>query len=105
MKVLLFFLLILFSNLAIASKLDVILTGFSINADYKDLERSAYYTNKLLNRYKDSQNIIDETLQDVIFSNEFDNFNILNSTAQLSNETTKIAVSKRYNLEDIIINN
>lgn len=93
MKFLLFFLLILFSNVAIASKLDVILTGFSINADYKDLERSAFYTNKLLNRFKGSQNIIDETLQDVIFSNEFDNFNILNSTAQLSDETTKIAIS------------
>jgi len=94
MKILLlFYFVIFFSNFALASKVDVILTGFSINADYKDLEKSAYYTNKLLNRYTGKQNIIDETLQKEIRSNTFNYINILEDYKLLSNETSKIAMS------------
>ena len=94
MKILLlFYFVIFFSNFALASKVDVILTGFSINADYKDLEKSAYYTNKLLNRYTGKQNIIDETLQKEIRSNTFNYINILEDYKLLSNETSKIAIS------------
>ena len=64
MKVIITFcFIIFFSNNILANKTDVVLTGFSINADYKDLERSAYYTNKLLNKYSGRQNIIDQTLK------------------------------------------
>ena len=94
MKILLlFYFVIFFSNFALASKVDVILTGFSINADYKDLEKSAYYTNKLLNRYTGKQNIIDETLHKEIRSNTFNYINILEDYKLLSNETSKIAMS------------
>ena len=94
MKILLlFYFVIFFSNFALASKVDVILTGFSINADYKDLEKSAYYTNKLLNRYTGKQNIIDETLHKEIRSNTFNYINILEDYKLLSNETSRIAIS------------
>ena len=94
MKILLlFYFVIFFSNFVLASKVDVILTGFSINADYKDLEKSAYYTNKLLNRYTGKQNIIDETLHKEIRSNTFNYINILEDYKLLSNETSKIAMS------------
>ena len=63
--------IIFFSSNILANKTDVVLTGFSINADYKDLEKSAYYTNKLLNKYSGRQNIIDQTLQKEIRSNTF----------------------------------
>lgn len=70
MKVIIAFcLIIFFSNSILANKTNVVLAGFSINADYKDLERSAYYTNKLLNKYKGRQNIIDQTLNKEIRSN------------------------------------
>ena len=75
-RFILFFLIILFSHNVLAAKTDVFLTGFSINAEYKDLERSAYYTNKLLDKYQGRQNIIDKTLQKEIRSNTFNHINI-----------------------------
>ena len=89
----LFYLILFFSNQVVANKIDVVLTGFSINADYKDLDRSAYYTNKLLNKYNGKQNIIDQTLQKEIRSNTFNNINILEDSSLISNETSKIAMS------------
>lgn len=89
----LFSLILFFSNQVVANKIDVVLTGFSINADYKDLDRSAYYTNKLLNKYNGKQNIIDQTLQKEIRSNTFNNINILEDSSLISNETSKIAMS------------
>ena len=85
--------ILFFSNQVAANKTDVVLTGFSINADYRDLDRSAYYTNKLLNKYKGKQNIIDQTLQHEIRSNTFNNINILEDSSLISNETSKIAMS------------
>ena len=94
MKVIIAFcFIIFFSNNILANKTDVVLTGFSINADYKDLERSAYYTNKLLNKYSGRQNIIDQTLQKEVRSNTFDHINILEDSSLISNETSKIAMS------------
>ena len=94
MKVIIAFcFIIFFSNNILANKTDVVLTGFSINADYKDLERSAYYTNKLLNKYSGRQNIIDQTLQTEIRSNTFNHINILEDSSLISNETSKIAMS------------
>ncbi len=92
-KFILFSLLILFSKNVIAIKTDVVLAGFSINAEYKDLERSAYYTNKLLDKYQGRQNIIDQTLQKEIRSNTFNHINILEDSKLISNETSKIAMS------------
>ena len=85
--------ILFFSNQVAANKTDVVLAGFSINADYRDLDRSAYYTNKLLNKYKGKQNIIDQTLQHEIRSNTFNNINILEDSSLISNETSKIAMS------------
>ena len=85
--------ILFFSNQVVANKTDVVLAGFSINADYRDLDRSAYYTNKLLNKYKGKQNIIDQTLQQEIRSNTFNNINILEDSSLISNETSKIAMS------------
>ena len=94
MKYIFFISLILFfSNQVAANKTDVVLAGFSINADYRDLDRSAYYTNKLLNKYNGKQNIIDQTLQQEIRSNSFNNINILEDSSLISNETSKIAMS------------
>ena len=94
MKYIFFISLILFfSNQVVANKTDVVLAGFSINADYRDLDRSAYYTNKLLNKYNGKQNIIDQTLQKEIRSNTFNNINILEDSSLVSNETSKIAMS------------
>ena len=89
----LFLILITYSFNSIAEKIDVVWTGFSINADYKDLEKSAYYTNLLLQRYKSSQNIIDATLLSELNLNKFNNINIFSGTQQLSVETSKIALS------------
>ena len=69
------FFILFFSNHVVATPPDVVLAGFSINADYRDLDRSAYYTNKLLNKYNGKQNIIDQTLQKEIRSNTFNNIN------------------------------
>ncbi len=91
--ILLISLLIFYSLNSIAKKIDVVWTGFSINADYKDLEKSAFYTNKLLNRYNANQNIIDKTLMEEINSNTFNYINILRGTEQLSTETSEIAMS------------
>jgi len=85
--------ILFFSNQVVANKTDVVLAGFSINADYRDLDRSAYYTNKLLNKYNGKQNIIDQTLQKEIRSNTFNNINILEDSSLVSNETSKIAMS------------
>jgi len=85
--------ILFFSNQVVANKTDVVLAGFSINADYRDLDRSAYYTNKLLNKYNGKQNIIDQTLQHEIRSNTFNNINILEDSSLISNETSKIAMS------------
>ena len=85
--------ILFFSNQVVANKTDVVLAGFSINADYRDLDRSAYYTNKLLNKYNGKQNIIDQTLQQEIRSNTFNNINILEDSSLISNETSKIAMS------------
>ena len=85
--------ILFFSNQVVANKIDVVLAGFSINADYRDLDRSAYYTNKLLNKYNGKQNIIDQTLQKEIRSNTFKNINILEDSSLISNETSKIAMS------------
>ena len=85
--------ILFFSNQVVANKTDVVLAGFSINADYRDLDRSAYYTNKLLNKYNGKQNIIDQTLQQEIRSNSFNNINILEDSSLISNETSKIAMS------------
>ena len=94
MKVIITFcFIIFFSNNILANKTDVVLTGFSINSDYKDLERSAYYTNKLLNKYNGRQNIIDQTLQKEVRSNTFNHINILEDSSLISNETSKIAMS------------
>jgi hypothetical protein len=94
MKVIIAFcFIIFFSNNILANKTDVVLTGFSINSDYKDLERSAYYTNKLLNKYSGRQNIIDQTLQKEVRSNNFNHINILEDSSLISNETSKIAMS------------
>ena len=94
MKVIIAFcFIIFFSNNILANKTDVVLTGFSINADYKDLERSAYYTNKLLKKYSGRQNIIDKTLQKEVRSNTFNHINILEDSSLISNETSKIAMS------------
>ena len=93
MKVIIAFcFIIFFSNNILANKTDVVLTGFSINSDYKDLERSAYYTNKLLNKYSGRQNIIDQTLQKEVRSNNFNHINILEDSSLISNETSKIAM-------------
>jgi hypothetical protein len=86
-------LLVLFSKNVLAIKTEVVLAGFSINAEYKDLERSAYYTNKLLDKYQGKQNIIDQTLQKEIRSNSFNHINILEDSTLISNETSKIAMS------------
>ncbi len=75
------------------AKIDVVWTGFSINADYKDLEKSAYYTNLLLQRYKNNQNIIDATLISELNLNNFNHINIMTGTQQLSDQTSKIALS------------
>ena len=64
----LFLFFLTYSLNVFAEKIDVIWTGFSINTDYRDLDRSAYYTNKLLNKYNGKQNIIDQTLQKEIRS-------------------------------------
>ena len=85
--------ILFFSNQVVANKTDVVLAGFSINADYRDLDRSAYYTNKLLNKYNGKQNIIDQTLQQEIRSNSFNNINILEDSSLISNDTSKIAIS------------
>ena len=85
--------MLFFSNQVVAKKTDVVLAGFSINADYRDLDRSAYYTNKLLNKYNGKQNIIDQTLQHEIRSNSFNNINILEDSSLISNETSTIAMS------------
>ena len=85
--------ILFFSNQVVANKTDVVLAGFSINADYRDLDRSAYYTNKLLNKYKSKQNIIDQTLQKEIRSNTFNNINVLEDSSLVSKETSKIAMS------------
>ena len=92
-RFILFFLIILSTHNVLATKTDVVLAGFSINSDYKDLERSAYYTNKLLNKYSGRQNIIDQTLQKEVRSNTFNHINILEDSSLISNETSKIAMS------------
>ena len=92
-RFILFSLIILFSKNVVAIKTDVVLTGFSINAEYRDLEKSAYYTNKLLEKYQGRQNIIDQTLQNEIRSNTFNHINILEDSSLISNETSKIAMS------------
>ena len=92
-RFIIFYLIILFSSNVLATKTDVVLTGFSINAEYKDLEKSAYYTNKLLDKYQGRQNIIDKTLQKEIRSNTFNHINILEDSSLISNETSKIAMS------------
>lgn len=92
-RFILFSLIILFSKNVVAIKTDVVLTGFSINAEYRDLEKSAYYTNKLLEKYQGRQNIIDKTLQNEIRSNTFNHINILEDSSLISNETSKIAMS------------
>ena len=92
-RFILFSLLVLFSKNVLAIKTEVVLAGFSINAEYKDLERSAYYTNKLLDKYQGKQNIIDQTLQKEIRSNSFNHINILEDSTLISNETSKIAMS------------
>ena len=89
----LFLFFLTYSLNVFAEKIDVIWTGFSINTDYRDLDRSAYYTNKLLNKYNGKQNIIDQTLQKEIRSNTFDNINFLEESSLISNETSKIAMS------------
>ncbi len=88
-----FSLIIVLSNNVLATKTDVVLAGFSINAEYKDLEKSAYYTNKLLDKYQGRQNIIDQTLQKVIRTNTFNHINILEDSSLISSETSKIAIS------------
>ena len=85
--------LVFYSHNSIAKKIDVVWTGFSINADYKDLEKSAYYTNLLLQRYKSNQNIIDATLLSELNLNNFNNINIMTGTQQLSDQTSQIALS------------
>ena len=89
----LFLIFIISSFDAFAKKIDVVWTGFSINADYKDMKKSAYYTNLLLQRYKTNQNIIDATLISELNLNNFKNINIMTGTQQLSSETSKIALS------------
>ena len=91
--ILLTFFLVFYSHNSIAKKIDVVWTGFSINADYKDLEKSAYYTNLLLQRYKSNQNIIDATLLSELNLNNFNNINIMTGTQQLSDQTSQIALS------------
>ncbi len=91
--ILLIFFLVFYSHNSIAKKIDVVWTGFSINADYKDLEKSAYYTNLLLQRYKSNQNIIDATLLSELNLNNFNNINIMTGTQQLSDQTSQIALS------------
>ena len=83
----------LLNNPVFSSKLDVIWTGFSINSDFSDLEKSAKYTLKLIDRFKGkSTNIIDKTLLNFLQSNEFKNINI-NFKQGLSEDTSKIAMS------------
>ena len=89
----LFLILTINSFSVLAEKINVIWTGFSINADYKDLEKSAYYTNLLLQRYQSNQNIIDATLLSELNLNNFNNINIMTGTQQLSEATSKIALS------------
>lgn len=89
----LFLILTINSFSVLAEKINVIWTGFSINADYKDLEKSAYYTNLLLQRYQSNQNIIDATLLSQLILNNFNNINIMIGTQQLSEATSKIALS------------
>ena len=92
-RFILFSLIILFSKNVVAIKTDVVLTGFSINSEYRDLEKSAYFTNKLLEKYQGRQNIIDQTVQTEIRSNTFNHINILEDSSLISNETSKIAMS------------
>tara|TARA_B100001057_G_C22843513_1_gene948077 strand:- start:1307 stop:2587 length:1281 start_codon:yes stop_codon:yes gene_type:complete len=89
----LFLILTINSFSVLAEKINVIWTGFSINADYKDLEKSAYYTNLLLQRYQSNQNIIDATLLSQLILNNFNNINIMIGTQQLSEATSKFALS------------
>ena len=91
--ILLFIFFITYSLNVFAEKINVVWTGFSINADYNDLEKSAYYTNLLLQRYKSNQNIIDATLLSELTLDNFNNINVLTGTQQLSAETSKIALS------------
>ena len=94
LKFIVYFLFIFLLNKSVfASKLDVIWTGFSINSDFSDLEKSAKYTLKLIDRFKGkSTNIIDKTLLNFLQSNEFKNINI-NFNQGLSEDTSKIAMS------------
>ena len=94
LKFIVYFLFIFLLNKSVfASKLDVIWTGFSINSDFSDLEKSAKYTLKLIDRFKGkSTNIIDKTLLNFLQSNEFKNINI-NFKQGLSEDTSKIAMS------------
>lgn len=92
----LFFLYVFFLTYSInsfAEKVDVVWSGFSINADFSDLKISAKYTSQLIERYKGKKNIIDETLRKFLKSNSFNNINILLNTEGISDETSKIAMS------------
>ena len=92
MKILLFLLIIIIFPFKIyAKKTDVILGGFAINSDYNDLDKSAFYTNKLLNRYNSKQNIIDKSLSTALRNNNFENINIIEGL--VTDETTKIVMS------------
>lgn len=76
-----------------AQKIDVVWSGFSINADFSDLKISAKYTARLIERFKGKKNIIDETLRNFLESNSFNNINIFLNTELISDETSKIAMS------------
>ena len=92
----LFFIYIFFLTYSLnsfAEKVDVVWSGFSINADFSDLKISAKYTAQLIERYKGKKNIIDETLRNFLKSNSFNNINILLNTEGISDETSKIAMS------------
>ena len=88
MKLLLFTIFVFYSTALLANKVDVTYAGFAVSAEYKDIDKSAYFTNKIIEK---KGNIIDKSLIDITKKLLLDNIKI--NYGLIDNKNSKIAMS------------
>ena len=98
-----FLIFFLFSCHLYGEKIDVIYAGFALSAEFSDLNTTVKYTNKIIEKAKNkgAQNIIDKSLIEVTKKLDLNHINL--SYDLITEETSKIALSKLGKIEEILI--
>jgi hypothetical protein len=83
----------LFSGFVYAEKTDVVYAGFALSAEFSDLNTVVKYTNKIIEKAEKelTQNIIDKSLIEVTKKLDLNHINL--SFSEITEETSKIAMS------------